>query len=26
MIIGYTGGGFPYGVTHEEMDEINSEE
>ena len=22
MIIGYTSGGFPYGVTHEEMDEI----
>lgn len=26
MIIGYTSGGFPYGVTHEEMDEINNEE
>lgn len=22
MIIGYTSGGFPYGVTHEEMEEI----
>ena len=26
MIIGYTSGGFPYGVTHEEMDEIKDEE
>lgn len=26
MIIGYTSGGFPYGVNHEEMDEINNEE
>ncbi len=26
MIIGYTSGGFPYGVTHEEMEEINNEE
>lgn len=26
MIIGYTSGGFPYGVTHEEMDELNNEE
>jgi len=26
MIIGYTSGGFPYGVTHEEMDKIISEE
>jgi len=25
MIIGYTSGGFPYGVTHEEMKEITSE-
>ena len=25
MIIGYTSGGFPYGVTHEEMDELNNE-
>lgn len=25
MIIGYTTGGFPYGVTHDEMDEINNE-
>jgi hypothetical protein len=25
MIIGYTSGGFPYGVTHEEMDEMNNE-
>ena len=24
MIIGYTSGGFPYGVAHEEMDELNS--
>ena len=24
MILGYTSGGYPYGVTHEEMDEINS--
>ena len=23
MIMGYTSGGFPYGVTHEEMDEID---
>jgi len=23
MIIGYTSGGFPYGVTHKEMKEIN---
>lgn len=23
MIMGYTSGGFPYRVTHEEMDEIN---
>ena len=23
MIIGYTSGGFPYGVTHEEMEKIN---
>lgn len=26
MILGYTSGGFPYGVTHEEMEEINNEE
>ncbi|MGQ1948055.1 hypothetical protein ACT3CD_13240 [Geofilum sp. OHC36d9] len=26
MIIGYTSGGFPYGVTHEEMDETNNKE
>ncbi len=26
MILGYTSGGFPYGVTHEEMEEINKEE
>ena len=26
MIIGYTSGGFPYGVTHEEMEETNNEE
>ena len=26
MILGYTSGGFPYGVTHEEMDKINNEE
>ncbi|HKM93257.1 MAG TPA: hypothetical protein VJY41_06380 [Prolixibacteraceae bacterium] len=26
MILGYTSGGFPYGVTHEEMDEINDKE
>ena len=25
MILGYTSGGFPYGVTHEEMGQINSE-
>ena len=25
MIIGYTSGGFPYGVTHEEMGEITIE-
>ena len=25
MIIGYTSGGFPYGVTHEEMKQINNE-
>ena len=25
MILGYTSGGFPYGVTHEDMDEINNE-
>lgn len=25
MIIGYTSGGFPYGVTHEEMEEIKGE-
>lgn len=24
-ILGYTSGGFPYGVTHEEMEEIKSE-
>jgi ribosomal protein L34E len=24
MIFGYTSGGFPYGVTHEEMEEINN--
>jgi hypothetical protein len=24
MIIGYTSGGFPYGVTHKEMEEINN--
>ena len=26
MILGYTNGGFPYGITHEEMDELNNEE
>ncbi len=26
MILGYTSGGFPYGVTHEEMEEINNGE
>jgi hypothetical protein len=26
MIMGYTSAGFPYGVTYEEMDEINNEE
>jgi len=26
MIIGYTSGGFPYGVTHAEMEEINNEQ
>lgn len=26
MIMGYTSGGFPYGVTHEEMDKITNEE
>lgn len=25
MIIGYTSGGFPYGVTHEEMEQKNNE-
>jgi len=25
MILGYTSGGFPYGVTHEEMEQINNE-
>lgn len=25
MILGYTSGGFPYGVTHEEMEEIKRE-
>ena len=25
MIIGYTSGGFPYGVTYEEMEQINNE-
>lgn len=25
MILGFTSGGFPYGVTHEEMEEIKSE-
>ena len=25
MIIGYTSGGFPYGVTHEEMEQIKDE-
>ena len=25
MILGYTSGGFPYGVTHEEMEEIKNE-
>lgn len=25
MILGYTSGGFPYGVTHEEMEETKSE-
>lgn len=25
MILGYTSGGFPYGVTHEKMEEINNE-
>ena len=25
MILGYTSGGFPFGVTHEEMEEIKSE-
>jgi len=25
MILGYTSGGFPYGVTHEELEEIKSE-
>ena len=26
MIIGYTSGGFPYGVTYEEMEQINKTE
>jgi ribosomal protein L34E len=26
MILGYTSGGAPYGVTHEEMEELNNEE
>lgn len=25
MIIGYTSGGFPYGITHEDMEQINNE-
>jgi hypothetical protein len=25
MILGYTSGGFPYGVTYEEMEQINNE-
>jgi len=25
MIIGYKSGGFPYGVTYEEMEQINNE-
>ena len=25
MILGYTSGGFPYGVTHEDMEEIKGE-
>ena len=24
FIVGYTSGGFPYGITHEEMDEIEN--
>lgn len=26
MILGYTSGGFPYGVTHEDMEELNNEQ
>jgi hypothetical protein len=26
FIVGYTSGGFPYGITHEEMDEIERNE
>ena len=26
MIMGYTSGGFPYGVTHDEMEKLNNEE
>jgi hypothetical protein len=26
FIVGYTSGGFPYGITHEEMTEINENE
>ena len=26
FIAGYTSGGFPYGITHEEMEEINKKE
>ncbi len=25
MIMGYTSGGFPYGITHEEMEQKNNE-
>lgn len=25
MIMGYTSGGFPYGITHEEMEQINND-
>jgi len=26
VIIGYTSGGFPYGITHEEMEDLNEKE
>jgi hypothetical protein len=26
FIAGYTNGGFPYGITHEEMEELNTKD